>query len=62
MLWCNDDNNSSHIHRQFEAVEKFDFTSPFMCLVIKLTLFAWSSYDGTKKEEVNNKIIKKMIK
>jgi lysophospholipid acyltransferase len=22
-----------------------------MCLVIKLTLFAWSSYDGTKKEE-----------
>jgi len=40
-----------HIHRQFEPVEKFDFTSPFMCLVIKLTLYAWSRYDGTKKEE-----------
>ncbi|ORX50422.1 MBOAT-domain-containing protein [Piromyces finnis] len=40
-----------HIHRQFETVEKFDFTSPFMCLVIKLTLYAWSRYDGTQKEE-----------
>eukprot|EP00833_Pecoramyces_ruminatium_P006301 jgi/Orpsp1_1/1180333/evm.model.c7180000072985.1 len=44
LLYC-------HIHRQFETVEKFDFTSPFMCLVIKLTLYTWSRYDGTKKED-----------
>jgi len=40
-----------HIHRQFEPVEKFDFTSPYMCLVIKLSLYAWGRYDGTKPED-----------
>jgi len=53
LLYC-------HIHRQFETVEKFDFTSPFMCLVIKLGLYAWSCYDGTqKKDELFNEYQKK---